>query len=88
MKQCSWNWQSFTNIVHEIGFLMVACSRPSGCSKSCDLWPAFAPCNTWSSRHTALRRVGDNGQSGGSTVSDAIVSFWMWSAELGIGLFL
>ena len=37
---------------------MVAPSLPSGCSKSCDLWPAFAPCSTWSSEGTALCRVG------------------------------
>ena len=45
------------------GISTVARPRPSGCSKSCDLWPAFASCNTWSTRGTALCRVGDNGLS-------------------------
>ena len=55
------------------GIQMVARSRSSGCSKSCDLWPAFAPCYTCSSEGTALCRVGSNGQSIGFTISDAIV---------------
>ena len=37
---------------------MVIRSHPNGYSKSCDLWSSFAPCKTWSSGGTALRRVG------------------------------
>ena len=37
---------------------MVARWSPSRCSKSYDLRLAFAPCDTWSSWCTALRRVG------------------------------
>ena len=37
---------------------MVACSRLTGCSKTCYLCLAFVPCNTWSSGDTALCRVG------------------------------
>ena len=39
------------------GIPMVACSRRTGCSKSCDLQPAFAACK-WSSPSTALCRMG------------------------------
>ena len=44
--------------------------------KSCDLWPSFAPCNTWSSGGTALCRVGSNGQSIESTLSGRSVAGW------------
>ena len=48
-----------------------------------DLWPTFALWNTWSSGDTAMCRAGGNGQSIGSTVSDAIVRSWMWSTATG-----
>ena len=43
--------------VRRAGISMVARSGRSGCSKSCDLWPAFAPCCTWSSGGRVLCRV-------------------------------
>ena len=45
---------------------LVARYRPSGRSKSCDVWPGFALCNTWNSGGTALYMVGGNSQSIGS----------------------
>ena len=39
---------------------------------------SIAVCNTWSSGGTALCRVVGCNQSIGSTVSDAIVSSWLW----------
>ena len=60
----------------------VALSRPTGCSKSCDLWPALPPCK-WSSGCTALCRVEGNDQSIGSTVSAVIVRSLLWSTATG-----
>ena len=44
-----------------------------------DLEAAFTPCNTWSSGGTAHEGGGCD-QSIGSTVSDAIIRSWLWSA--------
>ena len=41
---------------------MFVLSHPIGCSKSCDLWPTFAPGNTWSLVGTAMCRAGGNSQ--------------------------
>ena len=54
------------------------CSRLGCCSMSCDLSDAFTLYNTWSSGGTAHEGGGCD-QSNGSTVSDAIVSSWLWS---------
>ena len=52
-----WSFGVAAQAVHWPGIPKVACSRPSGCSKSCYLQPAFEPCNTWSSGGTALCMV-------------------------------
>ena len=44
---------------------------------------AFIPYNRWSTGSIAMCRVGGNGQSIGSTVSDAIIRSWMWSTAIG-----
>ena len=64
------------------GIPKVSRSRPTDCSKSCHFWPAFAPCNTWSSVRTALCWLGDNDQSIESTVSDATVRSRLWSTGI------
>ena len=66
-------WVAAQAAVRWPGIPMVACSRPRGCSKSGDLWLAFAPCNMWSSRCIILFWVKGNRESIEFTVSDAVV---------------